>query len=90
MMPISNIVSGWLRHLVYGKCAKVDIPVNPHFGWRQHWKSKFKLNLHQCPIFAQALLDKTERIVYRVPRNGENERRQETEVIQLIETTATA
>ena len=49
-----------------------------------------ELNLHQCPIFAQALPDKTEKIVYRVLGSGENERRQETEVIQLIETTATA
>jgi hypothetical protein len=49
-----------------------------------------ELNLHQRPIFAQALPDKTEKIVYRVLRSGENERRQETEVIQLIETTATA
>lgn len=49
-----------------------------------------ELNLHQRPIFAQALPDKTEKIVYRVLRSGENERRQETEVIQLIKTTATA
>jgi len=48
------------------------------------------LNLHQCPIFAQALPDDTGEIVYRILRDGENERRQETEVIQLIETTATA
>ena len=89
-MPISNVVSGWLRHLVYGKCAKVDIPVNPHFGWRQHWKSKFESNLHQCPIFAQALPDETEKVFYRVLRDGEIERRQETEAIQLTETTATA
>jgi len=40
-----------------------------------------ELNLRQCPIFAQALPDKAEKIVYRVLRNGENGRRQETEVI---------
>ena len=45
-MAISNIVSGWLRHLVYGKCAKVDIPVNPHFRWRQRWKSKFENSIY--------------------------------------------
>lgn len=51
MMPISNIASGWLRHLVYGKCAKVDIPVNPHFGWRQHWKSKFENSIYVSAPF---------------------------------------
>ena len=49
-----------------------------------------KLNLHQHPIFAQALPDESEENFYRVLRDGENERRQETEVIRLIETTATA
>jgi hypothetical protein len=75
MMPISNSVSGCVKHRIWGRCAKVETPEKPHFQLllgdcstkkAAHISSPFSFQLFQVFLREWFLL------LYMMGRMGKN------------------